>query len=63
MADLKWIWIDNPPDEESMRASLATVPAWPGSDKTLADYSDHVLPMQQWKQPDKYAPPGTKGHN
>jgi hypothetical protein len=63
MADLKWIWIDNPPDEESMRASLATVPAWPGSDKTLADYSDHVLPMQQWKKPDKYAPPGTKGHN
>lgn len=63
MADLKWIWIDNPPDEETMKASLATVPAWPGSDKTLADYSDHVLPMKQWKKADKYAQDGSKGHN
>lgn len=63
MADLKWTWIDNPPDEETMKASLATVPAWPGSDKTLADYSDHVLPMKQWKKADKYAAAGTKGHN
>lgn len=63
MADLKWTWIDNPPDEETMKASLATIPAWPGSNKTLADYSDYVLPIKQWKKADKYAPEGTKGHN
>ena len=44
MARLEW---NHYPTEEEIREALSNIPAWPGSDKTLADYQAHIVPIKQ----------------
>ena len=45
------IWVfDHEPTREEMIASLSTIPAWAGSDKTMDEYVDYVIPQKGSKK-------------
>jgi len=47
------IWVfDHEPTLEEMVESLSTIPAWSGSDKTMAEYVDYVIPLKGSKKVD-----------